>query len=98
MVEQPKSRGVEMPEKLRRRVEQCLVGQAMCRAEESRNRTVAMPIDPKFRFEKLTVWQSARTLSGEVYSATQGFPREELFGLTSQLRRAAVSITANIAE
>lgn len=52
----------------------------------------------QFRFEKLTVWQSARRLCGEVYTATQGFPKEELFGLTSQLRRAAVSIAANIAE
>ena len=52
----------------------------------------------QFRFEKLTVWQSARRLCAEVYTATQGFPKDELFGLTGQLRRAAVSITANIAE
>jgi len=53
---------------------------------------------PQFRFEKLTVWHSARRLNGEIYTATLAFPKEELFGLTSQIRRAAVSIAANIAE
>ena len=52
----------------------------------------------QFRFERLTVWQSARRLGAEVYSATQSFPQDEMFGLTSRLRRAAGSITANIAE
>ena len=52
----------------------------------------------QFRFEKLTVWQAARRLCGEVYTATRHFPQDELFGLSSQLRRAAVSIAANIAE
>jgi four helix bundle protein len=66
--------------------------------EETKSRGVEMPEKHQFRFENLTVWQSARRLSGEVYSATQGFPKEELFGLTSQIRRAAVSIGANIAE
>jgi len=57
-----------------------------------------MPGRGHFRFEKLTVWQSARRLCVDVYSATQTFPKDELFGLTGQLRRAAVSIAANIAE
>lgn len=52
----------------------------------------------QFRFEKLTVWHSARRLVGEVYAVTKSFPKDELFGLTGQLRRAAVSISANIAE
>ena len=65
--------------------------------EETTGRGVEAP-PARFRFEKLTVWQSARQLCGEVYRVTQHFPKEELFGLTSQLRRAAVSITANIAE
>jgi len=56
-----------------------------------------MPEKIQFRFEKLTVWQSARRLCGEIYAVTRGFPKEELFGLTSQLQRAAVSIVANIA-
>ena len=66
--------------------------------EQTNSPEVEMPAKPQFRFEKLTVWQSARRLCGEVYVATQAFPKEELFGLTSQIRRAAVPISANIAE
>jgi four helix bundle protein len=44
------------------------------------------------------VWQEAMTLVEESYRFSQSLPREELFGLTSQLRRAAVSVPANIAE
>ena len=46
----------------------------------------------------LTVWQKAMELVMEVYKATKMFPREEIFGLTSQMRRAVVSIPSNIAE
>ena len=46
----------------------------------------------------LTVWQKAMELVMEVYNATKMFPREEIFGLTSQKRRAVVSIPSNIAE
>jgi four helix bundle protein len=66
--------------------------------EESRSRGVEGPSRTLFRFEKLNVWQSARRLAGEVYAVTKAFPRDELFGLAGQLRRAAVSISANIAE
>ncbi len=51
-----------------------------------------------FRFEKLDVWQKAIAFADEVYSLTRGFPAEERFGLTSQMRRAAVSVSSNIAE
>ena len=51
-----------------------------------------------FRFEKLLVWQKAITFADQVYSVTRGFPSDERFGLTSQMRRAAVSVSANIAE
>ena len=52
----------------------------------------------RFRFQKLEVWQSARKLSHRIYQLTRSFPPEEQFGLTSQLRRAAISVVANIAE
>src|SRR5262249_29621205 len=51
-----------------------------------------------FRFEKLDVWQKAVGLAGDVYAATRSFPADERFGLTAQMRRAAVSISSNIAE
>ncbi|MCK4342913.1 MAG: four helix bundle protein [Phycisphaerae bacterium] len=49
-------------------------------------------------FRELRVWQRARGLTVQVYRATAPFPKDEMFGLTSQMRRAAVSIVANIAE
>jgi four helix bundle protein len=51
-----------------------------------------------YSFEKLGVWQDARKFTVFIYKITAGFPVEEKFGLTNQLRRAAVSIAANIAE
>jgi four helix bundle protein len=53
---------------------------------------------PARTFEDLIVWQKAHALVLSVYSLTSDFPRDEKFGLTSQLRRAAVSVPANIAE
>ena len=50
------------------------------------------------KFTDLIVWQRAHKFVLSVYRLTSGFPREEVYGLTSQLRRAAVSIAANIAE
>lgn len=50
------------------------------------------------KFTDLIVWQKAHKLVLEVYKATKTFPKEELYELTSQFRRAAVSIPANIAE
>ncbi len=51
-----------------------------------------------FRFEKLDVWQRAVEYADLIYRVTQTFPAEERFGLTSQLRRSAVSVSSNIAE
>ncbi|MFT5892746.1 MAG: four helix bundle protein [Dokdonia sp.] len=51
-----------------------------------------------FGFEKLNVWQKSRTLSVFIYKLTGHFPTEKKFGLTSQMRRCAVSITSNISE
>ena len=49
-------------------------------------------------FRKLLVWQRAHQLVLLIYKTTEAFPKSELFGLTSQMRRAAVSVPANIAE
>ena len=49
-------------------------------------------------FRKLKVWQKAHRCTLEIYRHTQGFPAEERFGLTAQLRKAAVSVPSNIAE
>jgi four helix bundle protein len=49
-------------------------------------------------YKELTVWQLAMSLTFDVYRASTRFPREEMYGLTSQTRRAAVSVASNIAE
>jgi len=53
---------------------------------------------PARNFKELIVWQKAHAFVLEVYRFTQKFPSDERFGLTSQIRRAAVSVPANIAE
>lgn len=49
-------------------------------------------------YRKIRAWQEADEMVVAVYSCTRGFPKEELYGLTSQVRRSAVSVAANIAE
>jgi four helix bundle protein len=49
-------------------------------------------------YRDLQVWNKAHKLTLELYRVSQGFPREEIYGITSQLRRAAVSVGANLAE
>ena len=49
-------------------------------------------------YKKLLVWQKADDLALRIYKATKDFPREETYGLTSQLRRAAISVPTNIVE
>src|SRR5438128_6452529 len=51
-----------------------------------------------FNFEKLDVWQKAIDVADLVYNHTRSFPPDERFGLTNQMRRAAVSVSLNIAE
>jgi four helix bundle protein len=50
------------------------------------------------RYQDLIAWQKAKALATEIYRATEAFPKAEMYGLTSQLRRAAVSVPSNIAE
>jgi len=52
----------------------------------------------EFSFEKLTVWQEARQLLLSIYKQTEAFPKSEMYGMTSQLRRASLSVCSNLAE
>ncbi|MEO9884741.1 MAG: four helix bundle protein [Balneola sp.] len=49
-------------------------------------------------YKKLDVWNKAVDFATQIYSVTKNFPKDELYGLTSQLRRASVSISSNISE
>lgn len=60
-------------------------------AEDDRGRSISS-------YRDLDVWKEGMALPSEIYRCTASFPREELYGLTSQMRRACVSIPANIAE
>jgi four helix bundle protein len=51
-----------------------------------------------FSFEKLNVYKDAIGFANEIYSITKRYPKEEVFGITNQLRRAAMSVSQNIAE
>lgn len=50
------------------------------------------------RFEDMTVWQDSQELAVMIYQVTKPFPKDELYSLTNQIRRAASSVSANIAE
>jgi len=52
----------------------------------------------KFKFEKLIIWQDAMNLGEEIHDIAKKFPKEELYNLSSQIRRAADSIALNISE
>lgn len=69
--------------------------EAKDKRQEARANQRIMKIDS---YRQLEVWQKAVALVTEIYQITRSFPREELYGLTSQVRRSAVSIPANIAE
>jgi four helix bundle protein len=49
-------------------------------------------------FKKINVWEKSQKLAVKIYQVTKSFPKEELYGITSQIRRAAISIPTNIAE
>ncbi len=52
----------------------------------------------QFSFERLEVWQDARSLARNIYIVTKRFPEEEKYGLVSQMRRSAISVASNIVE
>ena len=52
----------------------------------------------RFRFEKLEVWQEARAINRSIYGLTRKFARQELFAMSSQIRRASISVSSDIAE
>jgi four helix bundle protein len=55
--------------------------------------------EPEIRsYRDLKVWQEAMSLAEQCYILTRGFPRDEMYGMTSQIRRSAASVAANIAE
>jgi four helix bundle protein len=66
--------------------------------ENPRRNASLMPRSEVRDFKDLTAWQAARDLRKNIYLACAGFPKQETFALTSQIRRAAVSATANLAE
>ena len=49
-------------------------------------------------YENLDAWKEATNLAVQIYQTTKNFPKEEIFGITSQLRKASISISSNIAE
>lgn len=55
-------------------------------------------LNPMNNYKELKVWQKSVDLAVRIYGVTNSFPKEELYGLTSQLRRCAVSVPSNIAE
>ena len=57
-----------------------------------------MSNQPARKFQDLIVWQKSHNFVLSIYSISRSFPKEEIYGLTSQLRQAAVSVPANIAE
>jgi four helix bundle protein len=66
--------------------------------ENDEPKEATMDREPAKRFEELIVWQKAHQLVLRVYKLTADFPKHEIYGLMSQMRRAAVSVPANIAE
>ena len=52
----------------------------------------------QYAFEKLSVWQDSKELVKLIYEVTGNFPPDERYGLTSQIRRAAISVSSNLAE
>ena len=71
-------------------------GDSPYRTTDYRRQTTAIIM--YYKFEKLNIWQLARTFTSKIYKATENYPKNEIFGLTSQIRRASISVMLNIAE
>jgi hypothetical protein len=69
-----------------------------CRFSPAHKENLTMKLDPARTFRDLIVWQKAHQLVLEIHRYTRRFPKEEIYCLSSQFRRAAVSTPANIAE
>jgi len=69
-----------------------------CRFSPAYKENLTMKLDPARTFRELIVWQKAHQFVLEIYRYTRSFPKEEIYSLSSQFRRAAVSTPANIAE
>lgn len=54
--------------------------------------------EPEFKFEKLQIWQKAMDFEEDIFKVSSSFPKEEMFNLVSQIRRASYSIALNISE
>jgi hypothetical protein len=74
------------------------IGNADASQQSTVDRQNMWRVLPMHNYKELKVWQKAMDVVVTVYELTRSFPKDELFGLTSQLRRAAVSIPLNIAE
>jgi four helix bundle protein len=72
--------------------------QRICDSEQQQISNNKKNKQMQFYFEKLEVWQNSRSFVKEIYTITTNFPDNEKFGLISQIRRASLSISANIAE
>ncbi len=55
-------------------------------------------LETKFKFEKLRIWQESMNLAEDIYDSSNNFPKEEIYNITSQIRRASDSIALNISE
>lgn len=75
------------------------MGQRVIRYTGEQGMAAVVTLNPEVKsFKDLMVWQQSRLLVKQVYVLTQQFPKEELYGLTNQMRRSAVSVPSNIAE
>ena len=77
---------------------ECLMWQRKCSAIQVTNHYSQVTVTTMKSHKDLDVWKKAIDLSAEVYRLSRAFPREEIYGITSQMRRASVSIASNIAE